>query len=219
MSIGVSDTGEGMTPEVKRHIFEPFFTTKEQGKGTGMGLAAVFGTIKNHKGAVTVDSALKKGTSFRILLPLHVPDEIASDVSAASGSPDFAGLRVLLVDDEDMVLKVAGEMLEYLGCTTRICRNGKDGVRMVKRNPNDFDLVILDMVMPEMNGKDAMIRLKKINPEIRILLSSGYSMGEKISIHTKDPSIQFIQKPFRLEELSAKMEEILSALPKRALQK
>lgn len=218
LSIGVSDTGEGMVPEVKRHIFEPFFTTKEQGKGTGMGLAAVFGTIKNHRGAVTVDSAPNKGTSFRILLPLHAPEELQPEVSTASGSPDFAGLRVLLVDDEDMVLKVGREMLSYLGCTTRICRNGKEGVKMVQRHPADFDLVILDMVMPEMNGKDAMLRIKKINPALRILLSSGYSMGEKISVHTKDPSIQFIQKPFRLEELSIKMEELLSALPKRTLQ-
>jgi signal transduction histidine kinase len=217
LSIGVSDTGEGMTEDVKRHIFEPFFTTKEQGKGTGMGLAAVFGTIKNHRGAVTVDSAPQKGTSFRILLPLEQPAEEEYQKPNYVSSPGFQGLRVLLVDDEDMVLKVAQEMLSYLGCITRICRNGREGVKMVQKHPDDFDLVILDMVMPEMNGRDALLHIKKITPSMKVLLSSGYSMGEKIDEHIADPSIQFIQKPFRLEELSQKIEEILSVSSKGAL--
>jgi signal transduction histidine kinase len=218
LSIGVADTGEGMTPEIKRHIFEPFFTTKEQGKGTGMGLAAVFGTIKNHRGAVTVDSAPHKGCAFRILLPLKEPDVEGTPSVGRSESPGFNGLKVLLVDDEEMVLKVASEMLSYLGCTIRVCRNGREGIRMVHKYPNDFDLVILDMVMPEMNGIDALLRIKKIAPDMRVLLSSGYSMGEKINEYVAaDPAVQFIQKPFRLEELSQKIEGILVASPIRAL--
>ncbi len=218
LSIGVSDTGEGMSLEVRRHIFEPFFTTKEQGKGTGMGLAAVFGTIKNHKGVVTVDSAPKKVTAFRILLPLRVPETVDEPPASISASPDFEGLRVLVVDDEEMVLKVASEMLVYLGCTVIICRNGKDAVRTVQQHPTDFDLIILDMIMPQMNGKDAMLRIKKINPDIRMLLSSGYSMGEKIDFELQDPCVQFIQKPFRLENLSRKIEELVSPSAKRTLQ-
>ncbi len=211
LSIGVSDTGMGMPPEIKRHIFEPFYTTKEQGKGTGMGLAAVYGTIKNHRGAVIVDSAPRKGTSFRILLPLKEPEAEVLSAEAGTGGADFNGLRVLLVDDEEMVLKVAEEMLSYLGCVTRISRNGREGVKMVQRNPSDFDLVILDMIMPEMNGKDALLKIRKAAPDMRILLSSGYSVGESINEFVSDASIQFIKKPFRLEELSQKIEGILNA--------
>jgi signal transduction histidine kinase/CheY-like chemotaxis protein len=217
LSIGVSDTGEGMTPEIKRRIFEPFFTTKEQGKGSGMGLAAVFGTIKNHRGAVTVDSAPHKGTSFRILLPLKEPEEEQKPVAGSQGSSEFSGLRVLLVDDEEIILKVAFEMLSFWGCTTRVCRNGREGVRLVQKNPNDFDLVILDMVMPEMNGKDALLRIKKIAPDLCVLLSSGYAMEEKITQYIADPTVQFIQKPFRLEELSRKIEQMPAVSSKRTL--
>lgn len=219
LSIGVSDTGEGMTPEVRRHIFEPFFTTKEQGKGTGMGLAAVFGTIKNHKGAVIVDSAPRKGTSFRIILPLHAPRDKKEEKNICPDTPIFQGVRVLVVDDEEMVLTVAGEMLDYLGCSTRTCRNGREGVRMVQKSPKDFDLVILDMMMPKMGGKDALLRIKKINPSMRVLLASGYSMEKNVFEYASDPSVQFIQKPFRLKELSEKMKKILAFSPKRALQK
>jgi CheY-like chemotaxis protein len=165
-----------------------------------------------------VDSAPHKGCAFRILLPLKEPDVEGTPSVGRSESPGFNGLKVLLVDDEEMVLKVASEMLSYLGCTIRVCRNGREGIRMVHKYPNDFDLVILDMVMPEMNGIDALLRIKKIAPDMRVLLSSGYSMGEKINEYVAaDPAVQFIQKPFRLEELSQKIEGILVASPIRAL--
>ncbi len=219
ISIGVSDTGEGISPTIRTHIFEPFFTTKEHGKGTGMGLAAVFGTVKNHKGAITVDSAPNKGASFRILLPL-IETKIEFNVAESKKTvANLSGVRVLVVDDEEVVLNVAREMLAHLGCNISICRNGREAIRTFKRNPNDFDIIILDLIMPEISGKDAIVQFKKINPKILVILSSGYSVGKQINNYLLDGTVQFIQKPFMLDELSKKMEQIMSGSTKRALEK
>jgi CheY-like chemotaxis protein len=205
----VSDSGTGMDEGTISRIFEPFFTTKEQGKGTGMGLAAVYGTIKNHRGAIDVDSAVGRGTDFRIYLPM-VTGKATTGVGALSVPPTVRGtVHVLLVEDEDMVRDVAAEMLSRLSCRVTVCRDGAQAVDLYRESWRDIDLVILDMVMPVMDGRDAFIAMREINPDIIALLASGYSLSGEAQTIIDEGVKGFIQKPFRRSELLYKISGVL----------
>lgn len=203
----VTDNGIGMDETTKMKIFEPFFSTKEPGKGTGMGLASVYGTMKNHGGAVLVYSEPGHGTTMKLLLPLNVIEKQNMVKPENEESAVQGNAHILLVDDEEFVLDSAARMLEDTGFKVSICRNGKEAVEFYKNNWQTLDLVILDMVMPEINGKDTFIEMKKINPEVIAFLSSGYSLnGEAQSI--LDEGIKaYIQKPYRWNELAKLIDE------------
>ena len=197
----MTDTGCGMDDRVLQRIFEPFFTTKEQGRGTGMGLPAVYGTVRSHKGAITVHSEPGQGSSFDLYLPLP---GTASQVS--SQAIDTVPLKkgcghVLLVDDEPAVSQSTARLLQVLGYTATLFSNGKEALDYYVNSRRLVDLVILDMVMPVMGGKDTFIAMKKINPDIVALLLSGYGAGGEAQSVLDMGARGFISKPFTLSEL------------------
>lgn len=206
--VSITDTGKGMEEEILKHIFEPFFTTKAMGRGTGLGLATVYGIVKGHKGLITVYSTPGQGTTFHIYLPAS-QREPSKELRLPAGVIKGKG-TVLLIDDEEMILKVASQLLEALGYKVVTARGGQAGLKTYRELMDQVDLVLLDMIMPDMGGGEVFDRLKEMNPEVRVLLSSGYSVnGQAMQILEKGCK-GFIQKPFSLAELSQKIHAALA---------
>ena len=199
--LSVADTGIGISPKNLERIFDPFFTTKAQGKGTGLGLSMVFGIVKNHGGCVDVRSEAGAGTMFRIYLPESPEGAPKEEAALGQGLPRGCG-RVLLVDDQEPVREVAKDMLEALGYEVITAADGLEGISRYRDLWREIDLVILDMIMPNMSGGDCFRRMKEINPKARVVLSSGYSMDGAIQDVMNEGILAFIQKPYRMEELS-----------------
>ncbi len=209
LEIRVRDTGTGMTEQTAKRIFEPFFTTKPPGKGTGMGLAAVYGTVKNHNGAIEVSSEPDSGTTMIVRLP-QVDDEGVRTTSFPADSPIEQGNgHILLVDDESMVIEVATLMLVDLGYTVDFCDNGVEAIAYYEQHWTEVDLVILDMVMPQLSGKATYLKMKAINPDLIALISSGYSVDGEAQEILSEGAQGFIQKPYRRAALAAKIAEAL----------
>ena len=199
--LSVSDTGVGIPPENLERIFDPFFTTKAKGKGTGLGLSMVFGIVKNHGGCVDVRSEAWAGTVFRVYLP-QSPGGAPEEKPALDPDLPRGRGRILLVDDQEPVREVAKDMLEALGYEVITASDGMEGISRYRDLWREIDLVILDMVMPVMSGGDCFLRIKEINPKARVVLSSGYSMDGAIQDVMRGGVLAFIQKPYRMEELS-----------------
>ena len=207
--ITVTDSGIGMDRETQKSIFEPFFTTKKLGKGTGMGLAAVYGTIKNHKGAINVYSEIGHGTTFNIYLPVSVQNLLA-ETENDSIAEYIGSARILLVDDDEVICKMTSCMLTKLGNNITTRSNGRTALEYYTVNWKNIDLVILDMVMPEMNAMEAFSAMRKINPEIKVILSSGYSLNGDVQKIIDKGVIDFIQKPYIIADLSKKIATVLN---------
>jgi PAS domain S-box-containing protein len=208
--ISVTDTGIGMNKATQQRIFDPFFTTKEIGKGTGLGLASVYGIIKNHEGFVTVSSKEGEGSTFIIYLPASEKEIIEGEGSVK----DIKNSRtVLLIDDEDMIVEVGREILGILGYKVLTARSGEKGIEVYQQNRDQIDVVILDMVMPSMGGTETYNRIKEIDPDVKFLLSSGYSVDKEASKILNGGRNGFIQKPFTINQLSEKMRKILDQKP------
>jgi two-component system, cell cycle sensor histidine kinase and response regulator CckA len=203
----VRDTGIGMDKEVKERIFEPFFTTKDVNKGIGLGLSSTYAIVKSHRGYIDVDSEKGHGTFFNIYLP--ATEKEVNDEAEVHGKILKGYETVLLVDDEDMVIEGCGELLDKTGYTVLTARGGEEAIETYKRQENPIDLVILDMIMPEMDGGETYKRLKEINPDIKVLLSSGHSIDDQTAGILKRGCDGFIQKPFDIMDLSKKIREIL----------
>ena len=209
VKISVTDTGVGMDEATRQRIFEPFFTTKEMGRGTGLGLASVYGIIKNHGGHINVYSEKGEGTTFTIYLPAS-ESEVSGQKSEISKDVRYGHETILFVDDEDMVIDVGEEILKRLGYKVLPAGSGKKAIDIYKANKDKIDLVILDMIMPDMGGGETCDRIKEINPDIKVLLSSGYSINGEASKILERRCDGFIQKPFGMQELSAKIKETLN---------
>ncbi len=214
--VSVTDTGIGMDDSTRKKIFDPFFTTKEMGRGTGLGLASVYGIIKNHEGYIDVFSEKGKGTTIELYLPATA--EGIKEVSTKRDVQDeiVRGTEtILLVDNEDMIIDIGEEMLKLLGFKVLLARSGREAVEIVSKAGREkgippIDLVILDMIMPDMGGGETYDRLKAVDPNIKILLSSGYSIdGEATRILDRGCN-GFIQKPFNPAQLSRKIKEVLT---------
>lgn len=207
VKISITDNGTGMDKATMEKIFDPFFTTKEMGRGTGLGLASVYGIMKNHGGFVDVYSEKGVGTIFKLYFPASEKEAIKErpvNESIIKGSG-----KILLVDDEELVIDVGMRMLEKLGYMVLTAKNGKDALQVYQENRDKIDMIILDMIMPGMNGGEIFDRLKDINPEVRVLLSSGYSINGQ-AVHILERGCRgFIQKPFDLQKLSHKVQEVL----------
>jgi two-component system cell cycle sensor histidine kinase/response regulator CckA len=201
------DIGIGMDKETKERIFEPFFTTKDVSKGIGLGLSSTYGIVKSHRGYIDVDSEKGRGTSFNIYLP--ATEKKVTDETEAHGEILKGSETVLLVDDEDMIIEGCGELLDKIGYTVSTAKGGKEAIEIYKKKENQIDLVILDMIMPEMDGGETYKSLKEISPDIKVLLSSGYSMDDQATGILKQGCDGFIQKPFNIMDLSIKIREIL----------
>ncbi|OEU49722.1 MAG: hypothetical protein BA871_01330 [Desulfuromonadales bacterium C00003096] len=209
--ISIRDTGSGMDEATQQRLFDPFFTTKEMGRGTGLGLASVYGIIKNHSGFINVSSQKGEGATFSIYLPAsekEVIKEKRADTEMLEGKE-----TVLLVDDEEMILDVGQEILKTLGYKVILAGSGKEAIEIVNKArdavPSAPDLVILDMIMPDMEGGKVYDKLKEANPDIKVLLSSGYSIKGQASEIMERGCNGFIQKPFNINDLSQKIREIL----------
>ena len=207
----IRDTGTGMDDNTKARIFEPFFTTKEMGRGTGLGLASTYGIIKGHGGYIDVESEKGRGTTFSIYLPAS---EKKIQAEAVISDPPVRGSEtILLVDDEAMVLEVGLEILKELGYCALGARGGREAIEIYKQQGNDIDMVILDMIIPDMAGIEIYDGLKEINPKVKVLLSSGYSMEGQAKEIMKRGCNGFIQKPFGMADLSKKIGELLGERP------
>jgi len=214
--LSVEDTGKGMSPDVKAKVFEPFFTTKFQGRG--LGLAAVYGIVKNHNGFISAYSEEGKGTSFKAYLPA-IRKEAA--VTPAEGraqqgqterpAPLHARGRetILLVDDEEVVATVTREILEGLGYNVLVARNGREAVDMAKNYRERIDLSILDLGMPVMSGAQAYFLLTEVHPEMKVIICSGYELGPAAQALLDAGAAAFVQKPYRTDDLAAEIRKAL----------
>ncbi len=210
--VAVRDTGVGMDAETRQRIFEPFFTTRRRDRGTGLGLAAVYGIVRNHKGFITVNSLPDKGTTFEILLPASNPAPPPPETAPRQDTKIAKGHgNVLLVDDEEMIVTVGKAMLEKLGYSVQTALSGREALALYDQQKEALDLVILDMIMPDAGGDETFDRLRAINPAVRVLLSSGFSLEGKASQIMARGCNGFIQKPFSLNALSRKVREVMTA--------
>ena len=207
VKISISDTGIGMDRATQERIFDPFFTTKEMGRGTGLGLASAYGIIKNHGGFINVYSEKGEGSTFNIYLPSS--EKEATGEKKPAGDTLRGSATILFVDDEDMIIEVAKDLLEALGYKVLTAGGGKEAIETYKKNKEQIDIVILDMVMPDMSGSVTFDRMKEIDPDIKVLLSSGYSINGQATEILDRGRDGFIQKPFRMKALSQKLREIL----------
>jgi len=207
--ISVTDTGIGMNEDTRRQIFDPFFTTKEKSRGTGLGLASAYGIIKNHGGIITVYSERNHGTTFNIYLQIsekEVCQETATEGAVLKGSE-----TILLVDDEDIIIDVGQAMLKKLGYGIVISKSGLAAIEKIKDSGSEIDLVIIDLIMPGMDGGKTFDRIREIQPQMPVLLSSGYAINRQATEILQRGCNGFIQKPFNIAELSQKIGNILEA--------
>ena len=209
LAITVRDTGAGMEEAVRLRLFEPYFTTKPAGKGTGMGLASVYGCVRSHKGQIQVESAPGRGSSFRILLPL------LRGVAAESPGPGEEVVRghgrILVVDDEEIVRNALARMLESLGYTVEAFGDGEEALARFGTRHDDVDLVIVDLVMPRLGGAELFHRLRTIDPTARVMVASGFTQQEVTAGLMAAGALGFVHKPVRLEELGRQVHAALRA--------
>ena len=204
----VSDTGNGMDRRTLEHIFEPFYTTKEVGKGTGLGLAMVYGIVKNHEGYITCISEPDKGTSFKIYLPatgsFTQTSELETPKKLQGGTE-----TILLVDDEEPIRKPGEELLARFGYTLLTAADGKSALRLYRQEKDRIDLVILDLIMPGVSGRRCLEKLLEINPAAKIIIASGYSSDGSTEETLKAGASSFIRKPYKMRQILEKVREVL----------
>ena len=207
VKISVTDSGIGMDRGTMEKVFDPFFTTKQRGRGTGLGLASAYGMVKNHGGFFEVSSQIGQGSTFSFYLPVsekttELSEEVIEDFL-------YGDEHILLIDDEDMILKEVGEMLSTLGYRISTAEGGKEALQIFKGKENSIDLIILDLIMPDMNGEQTFDMLRIMNPRAKVLLASGYSINETARKILDNGAQGFIKKPFDLMRLSHKIREVL----------
>jgi CheY-like chemotaxis protein len=209
--LAVSDTGMGMDAETQPRIFEPFFTTKEAGKGTGLGLSTVYGIVKQSGGNIWVYSELGRGTTFKIYLPrvdekATPPERDLATARSAQGSE-----TVLLAEDEEAVRRLALQVLQMNGYRVLEAANGNAALLLCERHTEPIHLLITDVIMPEMSGRELADRLAKLRPEMKVLFMSGYTDNAIVHQGVLDAGANFIQKPFPTDALARKVREVLDA--------
>ena len=207
--LAVSDDGRGMVEEIRSHIFEPFYTTTGVGEGTGLGLATVYGIVKQNEGFINVYSEPGRGTTFRIYLPRHAAKAVPTSRTAGAETIPPGHETILLVEDEPSILELTAKMLERLGYVVLPAAAPGEAIRLAREHAGDIHLLMTDVVMPEMNGRDLAENLLSIYPEIKRLFMSGYTANVIAHHGVLDEGVRFIQKPFSMNELAAKVREAL----------
>ena len=208
VKITVSDTGVGMPKEVRERVFEPFFSTKGAGKGSGLGLATVYGIIKNHNGFIYVDSEPGKGSSFSIYLPaaekrISKVEPKEPDIITGTGT-------IMIVDDEKHVRELLKNQLEQIGYDVILAEDGSEAVKKYRKEYKRIKLIMLDMIMPKLDGRDTFLKMKQINPDLKVLLISGYSQDEKATKLLNEGVLGFAQKPFKIDKISRIIQSVLN---------
>jgi len=207
--VTVTDTGIGMNEETRLRIFEPFFTTKEMGKGTGLGMSIVYGIVKQHSGYINVYSEPGQGTMFRIYLPL-IRDAATEEIKPEVRAYPARGTETILVAEDDATLrKLSDSVLKEFGYTVILAEDGEDAIEKFKQNSDSIKLLVLDMIMPRKNGKEAYEAIKKINPDIKVLFASGYTADIMHKKGILDEGLEFVMKPLSPMDLLRKVREIL----------
>jgi CheY-like chemotaxis protein len=207
--LAVSDDGAGMDSETLDNVFEPFFTTKETGKGTGLGLATVYGIVKQNNGFINVYSEPGEGTTFKIYLPRHAGEAEETKKEAPAGIPVCMGETVLLVEDEPSILLMGKAMLEKLGYKVLSAGSPGEALRLAQEHAGRIHLLVTDVVMPEMNGRELAGRLHGLYPDIKTLFMSGYTANVIAHRGVLDEGLNFIQKPFSMNDLAFKVKAAL----------
>jgi len=209
IELRVTDTGSGIPKGIRERIFEPFFTTKERGKGTGLGLSVAYNVVRNHRGTILVESEEGQGSTFRVFLP-PVPGE--------GGGPNGKGRRktsegVMIVDDEVVMLDLGRELLEEQGYTVFTAPNGQAALEIYRAHREKIDIVVLDLVMPGMDGGQVYLELKKLNPQIKAFFCTGYMSDRDITDLLAEEDLRAIQKPVRPDVLIKTIRDILDEMP------
>ena len=212
--LAVSDTGVGMTPEVRAKVFEPFFTTKELGKGTGLGLSTVYGIVKQSGGYVWAYSELGQGSTFKVYLPrVDAPVEVTHRAPEPEGTP--AGTEtILLAEDDDLLRPLARSLLEKVGYTVLAAANAEEALALASKHPGPIALLVADVVMPGESGRQLGRRLAPLRPETRVLYVSGYTDDAIVHHGLLEPGLNYLQKPFTPAALARKVREVLDAQPR-----
>jgi len=210
--IVITDTGTGMSEDVKQHVFEPFYTTKDSGKGTGLGLSVAHGIVKNHGGHIEIFSNEGKGTSVEIFLLISV------EVDDSPDDDEIETIRrgmetLMLVDDEPAVLRTAQKLLKREGYKTHAFTKGREAVEFFRNHHSEIAAVVLDMIMPDMDGNEVFAELKKIRPDIKVIVASGYSTDGKVRAILNEGIYGFLQKPFKITELCKTIRNALDSRP------
>jgi two-component system, cell cycle sensor histidine kinase and response regulator CckA len=200
--LSVRDTGVGIPESIRAHIFEPFFTTKEPDKGTGLGLAMVYGIVKNHNGTIRFETAEQTGTTFEVCLDLAPAKPAAEPAQVHGREPVALRGRILVIDDEPVVRRVLSRMLQELGFEVIGSEDSLEAIEFYRTNSKDIDLVILDLVMPKLGGKEVLARLRGINPEVRAILSTGYDREGVVKEILSQGPVSFLQKPYTMDTLA-----------------
>jgi CheY-like chemotaxis protein len=211
VSLSVSDTGCGMSEEVRAHIFEPFYTTKERGKGTGLGLSTVYGIVQQSGGHIWCYSEVGHGTTFKIYLPRVQAADEPSGVVEAHLAPRAGSGTLLLVDDDDAVRTAAGRILRRQGYTVLAAASGAEALEIAEQYADPIGLVVTDMVMPEMGGPELASRLRALRPELMVVFMSGYTEDAALRNRLLEPGAVFVEKPFTFEALTSKVRDALDA--------
>ena len=209
IELRVTDNGTGMNPEIRDRIFDPFFTTKERGQGTGLGLSVVYTIVRNHGGTILVESEVGIGTTFRVFLPAvrksAVPESPLAAAPAARGGNEI----VLVVDDEETMQELAKELLEEEGYGVLVAANGQEALDIYRRRSGEINLVILDLMMPGMDGSQTYVELKRVNPSVRAFFCTGYMPDQVVEAFLKRDNLQVIHKPFHPPEFLTVVRDIL----------
>jgi CheY-like chemotaxis protein len=207
--LSVSDNGIGMDEETKQKIFDPFFTTKEVGKGTGLGLATVYGIVKQFGGNIEVESEQGVGTTFKIYLP-RVMEQVESENTKHASTELLRGTEtILLVEDEEIVRNLTRQILEDCGYSVIEARNGLEALELCSNGDCEIDLLVTDVVMPQMGGHELVEKLKRKKSNLRVLITSGYTDDEVVRRDVIESGTNFIQKPFMPKDLANKIREII----------
>jgi signal transduction histidine kinase/ActR/RegA family two-component response regulator len=209
--LAVVDTGSGIAPDVLKHIFEPFFTTKRAGKGTGLGLATVYGIVKQNNGVIEVQSEIGRGTTFRVFLPRVECEDAYDGDRPVMSDIDHVSETVLLAEDDDRVRGLVANVLRRRGYIVLEASRGDDALELARRHEAPIHLLLSDIVMPGMNGRVVAERVTELRPETRVLLMSGYSEDVTLRASVEGPKTLFIQKPFTTDALAARIREALSS--------
>jgi CheY-like chemotaxis protein len=211
VQLTVTDNGAGMEKDVLAHVFEPFFTTKGLGKGTGLGLATVYGAVTQNRGFVAVSSVVGEGSSFEIHLPRHIGAAEPVWTDRATGQSLLGGETILLVEDEPSLLKVAVKILEAQGYSVLKAAGPSDALRVASAHASQIHLIVTDVIMPGMNGRDLVTTLAAIRPDLKHLYISGYTADIVTRQGVLDEGLNFLQKPFTRADLVAKVREVLDS--------
>jgi CheY-like chemotaxis protein len=211
----ITDTGTGMDDETRAHIFEPFYTTKAAGKGSGLGLATVYGIIKQSGGYIEVDSKVGRGTSFSVYLPAT---RLATSQEPPKSSvvPNGGGATILVVEDSELLRDLIFETLETMGYTALLAQDGHQALRICTQFTGTIDLLLSDVMMPKMKGPEVMKRVKQMRPDIGVLFMSGYTDDVAVRYGVSNADVSFIQKPFSSTELTHKLREALARAQDRS---